>query len=117
VTDENPDPPLLEYRAARDDRRQAPQWVQSLSGFLACGVLTAAMNFAGGFLLLNVNNGFGRAALAAAICAIPVVIFYGAASGPRRRGRWPTFLPAAMIGWGVAALIEGVCYMSLLARG
>ena len=112
--EQQPSPPgTLGYRSARDDRRQAPKWVQALVGFLGCGGVTGVLNFFGGFAVISTDAGWGRAAVAAVVCLLGLVPFFPLALSLRRRGRWPAFLPGVLAGWGVAALLEGICYAGM----
>jgi hypothetical protein len=113
----DPTPPgTLGYRSVRDERPQPPKWVQALVGFVGCAAVTAAFNFFGGFLVLDVNTRWVSVLLAGLVCVAGLVPFLRLGLSLRRRGRWPAFLPGVLAGWGVAALVEGICYAGL-SRG
>ena len=72
----------------------------------------AAINFVAGFYILDSPQPW--AALGTiAVCLAGLGLTLGLVWLLRRRGRWPAFLPGALLGWGVAAVSEGVCYLSL----
>lgn len=110
-------PPLLNYRPARDDRPRPPYWAQALVGFLTCALVTMAANLVGGLVMAadNVPNGH-HGLPATLVCAAPLVGFGLFGRALRRRGRWPGFLPGALAGWAVAALVEGMCFAALWRR-
>jgi hypothetical protein len=103
----------LGYRSVRDERPQAPKWVQALVGFLGCGAVTGALNFLGGFAVLSAGSRGARVYVAALVCLLGLVPFLLLGLSLRRRGRWMAFLPGVLAGWGVAALLEGICYADM----
>ena len=103
-------PGTLGYRSAGDERPQAPKWVQALVGFVGCLAVTGVLNFLGGFAVLSTGSRSARLLLAVLVCVAALVPFLLLGLSLRRRGRWAAFLPGALAGWGVAALLEGICF-------
>jgi hypothetical protein len=106
-------PGTLGHRSARDERPQAPKWVQALVGFAGCVAATGVLNFFGGFAVLSADPHWARILLAALVCLLGLVPFLLLGLSLRRRGRWTAFLPGALAGWGVAALLEGWCFADM----
>jgi hypothetical protein len=114
--EQQPSPGTLGYRSAHHERPQAPKWVQALVGFAGCVAVTGVLNFFGGFAVLSADSHWVRIFLAALVCLLGLVPFLLLGLSLRRRGRWTAFLPGALAGWGVAALLEGWCFVDI-SRG
>ena len=107
-------PPLLNYRPPRDEPRQPPYWAQAFVGFITCAAATLALNFVGGWIIFGTGGIEHGGPLVAVVCALPLVGFGLFGRSLRRRGRWPGFLVGALLGWGGAALVEGLCFLAVL---
>jgi len=104
-----PTPVPLEYRPPRDD----PPPVRIVTHAIVGSILTAMVLVAGvvGTILLCVATNSGVASIPVCLLALALYIWLSITlyRNPRRRG-WAIGL---WIGLGVAALIEGACFVSL----
>ena len=111
-----PPPPLpqptLPYRSGIDDRRdlQRPAVaLQALAGFFVGALTVVGGGFVGAITSTHARWAFLTVVVVAT--AVPLTIAYMLTDHERQRG-WPIGL---CLGVGVALLLEGACYLMLMA--
>ena len=83
-------------------------------GVLAGALVTGALNFLCGLAVIELSGTRLSLLLPLVVCLVLLAAILWIGRALRRRGRWPAFLPAALVGWGMAALVEGLCIAVLL---
>jgi hypothetical protein len=113
VEEVKPRPGPLEYAPYKPSRQRKP-WTDDLMAIVGCITAIAANSFLYSLAQrLGLGSDLGPFTKAIAMVVIGVTpLTYYALTGSRLhdRSRWVALLPGALVGWGVAALMEGVYF-------
>jgi len=107
----------LDYRSRLDDRRRCDGWranVLALLGFVLAGTAGGALDY--GSAAGALRGGLSPPATACWTLLVgitPLVCFGFTGVGLHNRTAAGAMIPAALVGWGIAGLLEGVFFATM----
>jgi hypothetical protein len=108
-----PTPPTLDYRPVHSREPGVAGWQQALLGLLAY-FLAVGLGAAIASLLNLIDSSEAMAAIVTTAIVAPIAALVVATRYVRRRFGWRSFLPGILIGFGLTALLYGLCWVVVL---